>query len=58
MDRVDMVICNRNNDNVNSPIVIVDDRWAKTKGTPATDTVLGGTYDITVLGYELGEKTI
>lgn len=52
MTSVDMIIANVNTDNANKYIVIADDSWAKSTGAPVYDTLLGGTYDITVLGYE------
>ncbi|KAL4488438.1 hypothetical protein ABPG72_013006 [Tetrahymena utriculariae] len=56
MSNMDMHIFNVNLDNPNFPIVIVDDSYSVGPGAPKYDTMIGGTYDITVLGY-LVEQT-
>lgn len=43
---------------MDSPIVIVDDSFSKMKGPPVYDTIFGGTYDITVLGYSVQAASI
>lgn len=53
MTLVDMLIVNVNVDNKASPVIIVDDSYSYKKGAPVYDTLYGGTYDITVLGYAL-----
>lgn len=46
MSNMDMTIVNVNNDNINFPIVVVDDSYSITTGSPKYDTMLGGTYDL------------
>ncbi|EAR85450.2 DOMON domain protein (macronuclear) [Tetrahymena thermophila SB210] len=58
MSNMDMHIFNVNIDNPNFPIVIVDDSFSSGPGSPKYDTMLGGTYDITVLGYLVEQNQV
>ncbi|KAL4443103.1 hypothetical protein ABPG74_002170 [Tetrahymena malaccensis] len=58
MSNMDMHIFNVNIDNPNFPIVVVDDSYSVGPGSPKYDTMIGGTYDITVLGYLVEQNQV
>lgn len=59
MSSVDMIVFNLNADNKKAPtIVICDDSYSFGNTQPMYDTALGGTYGISVLGYQVNTDSV